>query len=658
MILVTPALTTLLSSGNDFIPNALGQAFQKLDIGQEIDVLAAVVDRIPYPAGNRLADAGLQVRGVKYGSEGVSILVGNSSAIVPDLWSPRDQTHEPETMSIEQRCSLTFTIQPSASSIVAYCSLPLWNPIVSRSVALPLANTLFQSGKTSTLFAQRWAVTEIQDENPQLLRVRHSNLEQQELQIHYDISQDQGEFQTGHFYHLTPPQIITASMGNIIRRFQVGDDPGENEPASKKLEEAISLQKWSQPGQSPPPLTEVWAQVIPRELWLNHPQLPTVGMKMIEQGHRLHRVLSGGGGWGNKQGLLALDPDSSFHKPKTEFKGVFGDGYDIEAEKREALGEVVRPGDVVRFLVLVERRHLRTKVHSKFTGSQPLMLNGPPSFHVGSIPSTIDEMPLTEDPLPETANFPDYIICKGHFGALSKTGMSIELKTHGPGGATFHGARKVGLVVQTKVPSMTSYEVYRYGSRIVEAIGKQPPGFPILILNRSASRSLSPLSSASVSPLVQLLPSKQSATVVAEKPQEKLIRPLIRKKAYNFPIKQKTPGRESRQEPQLPKPNPQYLKNHRNDSPVMHIHLKLQKPHPDQRAPSENNPSPSSPSPVPDISDDSSEVTSFLREVEAKGEARAVEADKYFGSGDSTTDGEVDEFTAKVHPNDGAGSNK
>ncbi|KAL9120058.1 MAG: hypothetical protein Q9187_003387 [Circinaria calcarea] len=579
VLFVTPALTALLSNANGFIPNVLPQAFQDLATGQEIDVLAAVVDQISYPPRVRLLGSGLGGDGLKYGSEGVSMLVGNSGAMAPDLWSPRDQICERETMSIEQRCSLTFITQPPTNAAtVRKASGFLWKPVVSRSVELPLANTLFQSGKTSTFFAQRWVVTETQYGKPRLKRVKHSILHQQNLKFTHQVGIGQGAFHTSLYDYLTPPQIVTASMGNIIRRFQVGDDAGKDEPASTKLEEAMSLRRGD--SESLPFMSEVWAQVIPRELWSSHPRPLPAGVEMTNQGYRFHRVLSGGGGWGNKQGLLSLDPDSTFHRPGNNTNGVFGDGHDSQSEQHEAFGEVVRPGDAVRFLLFNDRRVPQDEVHSHFTGSQPLMLIGPPSFRIGTIPSTIDGLPDSGKPLNKAADMPDYIVFKGHFGALSETGMSVEIKTYGPEGETSHGAQKMGTVVQTKVPPMTTYEKYRLGPFIVEAIGKQPLGLPLIVSDKKSSRRLRRWDSPSDSPPIEPLPLKRSAAISAKKPQQTSRRHLVGKQVADLHIKPEIPGKKKGQGTLIRRLHPQHLKDNPKDSFIRSVPLQKQETYP------------------------------------------------------------------------------
>ena len=611
------------------------------------------------------------------------MLVGNSGTMAPDLWSPRDQICERETVSVEQRCSLTFTIQPPPNAATVRKTSGFCYPIVSKLVELPLANTLFQSGQTSTLFAQQWVVTETRHGKPRLKRVKHSILHQQNLELPHKGGADQGTFDHARYTLLTPPQIVTASMGNIIRRFQVGDDPGNDEPASKKLEESMSLRRGIP--ESSPFMSEVWAQVTPRELWSNHPQQLPSGVEMIKQGYRFHRVLSGGGGWGNKEGLLSLDPDSTFYRPGNNTNGVFGDGHDSKSEERKAFGEVVRPGDAVRFLSFEFKQDPQLEVYSHFTGSQPLMLIGPTSFRIGTIPSTTDKLPDTGKPLNEAANMPDYMVFKGHFGALSETGMSVEIKTYGPEGQTSHGALKLGIVTQTKVPPRTAYENYRPGVRILGAIGKQPKGLPLILsdtkspstltrqdarsdsspkeplpLKRSAAISGTKSPSRSTRRAARLdsspkepLPLKQFAAISAEKPQKLPRRPLVAKQVADLHIKPDIPGNGKGPKPLLPWPHPQHLQDDPKDSSIRSVHLEEQEAHPSQETLPKDNSFAPSPSPIPETSEDSSDVPSFLREVEAEREARMIEADEYFGSGEFSPYERVDEVDTDNGHNDG-----
>ncbi|KAI4127377.1 MAG: hypothetical protein LQ347_004629, partial [Umbilicaria vellea] len=141
-------------------------------------------------------------------------------------------------------------------------------------------------------------------------------------------------------------------MGNIIRRIQIGDTPEDIAPASKELEKSVStyLQRVS-------PVKDrvaVWTLVTPREIWVDQPQSTRgkVLFSQIEKGARLHKVLSGGGGWGGaKDGLLSLDPHSTYKQSEQASLLLIPDDGDLEAEKLAMLGDVVKPGDVVQFFI-------------------------------------------------------------------------------------------------------------------------------------------------------------------------------------------------------------------------------------------------------------------------------------------------------------------
>jgi hypothetical protein len=79
---------------------------------------------------------------------------------------------------------------------------------------------------------------------------------------------------------------------------------------------------------------------------------------LLAHGARLHRVLGGGGGWGEKQGLLSLDPHTRYSDDTSSaspFNHVLDndDGRSSSSlfeQARRRLGEVARPGDYVQFL--------------------------------------------------------------------------------------------------------------------------------------------------------------------------------------------------------------------------------------------------------------------------------------------------------------------
>ncbi|MCJ1255196.1 hypothetical protein MMC24_003012 [Lignoscripta atroalba] len=458
VVLITPSLVTLFEDGNSFIPNLLRRVFPAAEVGRVIDVLAAVVDRIPSIAGHVLVDQDSDgpEQEQTMGSEGVSIMIRGSESTAPDLWHPRNETTpEPETMSIQQRCALSFRFLPPGRSL-SRAPNKSRRPRSSTSydLELPLANTLFQNGRTSTLEAQRWVVTKFLNSTPEFLRTEQSTLPGQTLHI------DDGESHVINMdiplIPLTAPRIVANSLGNILRRFRKDDAPENTVPASEELEKVVSSVAGTK-SQSPGRL-EVWALVTPREYWISRPRKDSLLATKLENGARLHKVLSGGGGWGNKQGLLSLDPDSTFTKISSKSQHSFGNGYDLETEERETLGEVVRPGDVVQFFRQITSTTARL-VEVKST--ECLKVSTVVSTMLGCLPSTIDTMRHSAIEETDVTGQARYLFAHNHFGAMSEQGLSLSIETHGDEGSTSVGSQLLGHVVQTKLPPYSLFSSIR-----------------------------------------------------------------------------------------------------------------------------------------------------------------------------------------------------
>ena len=439
MILVTPAHLSLLEDGNAFIPDLLRQEAELSQPGQVFDVIAAVVDRIPHlhapteEHGSRSeaslsnSSAGATTRD---GSEGVSVAVLDSSSAAPGLWAMQQDSRERETMTIQQRCTLTFTI-PSSTRANTEVEKLEGQDHASRMLQLPVANTVFQNGRTATLFAQRWVLQQEHQSNVLLVPDQKVWLPQQALDLN-GLAKETSVDQSLHsnLIPITPPRTIKAAIGNIIRKVSADGSLEANTPASSELERAIT--KGIKNGSIPDQPAEVWALVKPQgyaphmgcETVKASPELDGLHQALLS-GCRLHKVLSGGGGWGEKQGLLALDPDSNYSPRQQAFQSSIEDEQDTEAEKLQALGEVVKPGDIVTFYVpsLAQTNALdlepRLGAHSSLA---PLYLI------FGSLPSTMDVMP---DLLPTktTSKETDCVILDGCFGMLSEQGMSLTVRT-------------------------------------------------------------------------------------------------------------------------------------------------------------------------------------------------------------------------------------
>ena len=420
---------------------------------------------------------------VRSGAEGFSVCILESESAAPDLWTSRDLPIGKGTVSKSKQSTLSFLLQPSQGSLEAQIKHIPPRPVAARLVQLPVANTIFHNGRASTLLAQRWVITEFHGSTtqPELRLTEEVSLPQQVLHmtdVVNDVSYQSGYSLSAPIEPITAPRIVGAAMGNIIRSIHLGDNPGGSVPASTELEKAVT--SVYQNSELQKEIIGIWALVTPREYRVGQPYVRAAGLQgLIDSGSRLHKVLSGGGGWGNKQGLLALDPDSEYTKDKETSPKVFGDGDDIEAERLEALGQVVKPGDVVSFWAHfaehVEEKTLPSinDVEGVEDAERPpnLKITTPPSIVFGTIPSTMDLIPGSEATSAEGTASPLYTLIMNHFGMFSEQGMSIKVSIIGPEDRNAMGAEKVGIVVQTKLDVPYSYvSIVEEGTKRVQSL--------------------------------------------------------------------------------------------------------------------------------------------------------------------------------------------
>ena len=487
VLFVTPSLSSLLDEGSSFLQHIFGRVFFTHKVGQDFDLLAAVVDSIPHVPIQYLqaVEAGIPSNH-GLGSDGISLLLCESGQTAPDLWSPRQESHVRESMDIQQRSTVSFLYEPPEKW--RKWASERFPPLVytAHSLELPLANTMFHNAQTSTMFAQRWTVTQNR-EQPEFSRIKQKSLTRQTLNLTKPI----GEGEISVHLPLAPitvPRRVTAAMGNIIRRIQTGDTPEDHAPASEEVEKAIHG-RFEQVG-SPEEREDVWALVTPQNIWVSQPQSTRAKtlFSSIEDGAHLHKVLSGGGGWGAKQGLLSLDPNSTYGRSEQASQLMIEDDGDLEAEKKSVLGELVKPGDVVQFFLYHQKR-IKEKQPQDPSKTQVLFnpVHGFRTTIFGTIPSTMDAM--LEPPLPtdgEKHGESPHTLIHTHFGALSEQGISLKVTTHNaqdPASSTPVGVRRLGTVVETKfdVPYarfgwVPTEQIFRRQLEHIRALPKAPAG--------------------------------------------------------------------------------------------------------------------------------------------------------------------------------------
>ncbi|KAI0431010.1 hypothetical protein F5Y09DRAFT_306031 [Xylaria sp. FL1042] len=340
---------------------------------------------------------------------GFSVLYGSIDNILPGLWAKED---------------FAGTSQ-DAASCVSFVTNPLDGNTGVLEVTLPLANTVFQNGRRSTLHASRWDVS---DEGSVALRTRDQKIAQRIAAKGDSVDHTCSMIS---LLPLTPPRRIVASLGNIVRQVEVD---GSATPASKELEAIIPKifeERTQREPNAPPRPIGVWCWVIPPHV-METKKFDTLNLfkagasqteediilgseeissDLLSSGCRLHKILSGGGGWGLKQGLLSLDPETSFSLPGQDNEMEMFIKSFKERNIAQPTSGLATPGSSLLFCV-----------EPRATGTEALStqrLAQTKAWHFGVAPNT--------DYNPSAGSHPDSVeIIDGHFGISSATGLYLR----------------------------------------------------------------------------------------------------------------------------------------------------------------------------------------------------------------------------------------
>ncbi|KAG0650596.1 hypothetical protein D0Z07_2574 [Hyphodiscus hymeniophilus] len=405
----------------------------------ELDVVCACVDGlspnvkwIPYAVGHRA-------------SEGFSILQGRTADLLPDLWDSESSTI---TKSPTMTASLTFA-KPTDSRKTS----------TETQIVLPLANTLFSNGRHSTLLVSKWRAW------PDSF-VKMRTLEKDSQTIHaFDILRNVPPPSIRvSATPITPARRIASGLGNIVKQIDFGEQGWG--PASRELE--TNIDDYLAQTQREKSTIAVWALIVPKDLpkppprfnllddadqvkanWQSLLPNPEFIGYWLRRGAKFCRVLSGGGGWGVKQGLLSLDPQTTFAMIK-EARFDFSNG-SLEEQQNSALGTIAEVDSLIQFFV-----------------ANTTTPEAPPPMHpvhggvwrrttvIGTVPSTIDDQRMDESP---SSGKDKFIYLSGHFGAVSESGMFLRILPR-KGAATSGDEIKKDPSLHTKIDLPYSY-VYK-----------------------------------------------------------------------------------------------------------------------------------------------------------------------------------------------------
>lgn len=345
----------------------------------------AVVDRLPFPDGKSSGCPGISL----------SLTVWSRKAFHADQRARKSTSEGPYKEIAEPKWA-----PPHIATKIH--SLDKNGEQNTLKLLLRPANTLFLNGLQSTMFVEFWVRHREPVHGPKCSRQggRHYV---QSLSFGYV---PQSSTLTVPLQRLTEAREISISMGNVISKL-VGKVDSEPTSASLELEEKVSVFMKSTDVTNG--TLNVFALIVPKS-WppnksqegpavpahflgyqksmgthdADHQEQPTLDYirLAISKGAHLHKVTSGGGGWGKKQGLLSLEPAM----------GLGSEEHDLNSLQASDLGElsgvpgsiwaqhsseIARAGDTVEFFgilwskegeeALVRQESLRTALKAPDT---------------------------------------------------------------------------------------------------------------------------------------------------------------------------------------------------------------------------------------------------------------------------------------------------
>lgn len=313
--------------------------------------VAAIIDKIPNPSTPTRGSPVLN----KLEYEGLSLLVVDQESIHGKAVPPRrfgGPANEESDLLVSVRDRQTS--QDTTGT--------------AHQVGLRLANTVFVNGKESTLFGMRWtrdATTNAYTPNNTIDLTSCAVTSTPSTRVSPRLSLP--------LYPIGERRKVIASMGNILRQISKSSDSSSNEaiPASTDLEK--DLPRYIKEHNIMDQRVSVWALVENQNITAADNNLPTQDylIQSLRQGGKLHRVVSGGGGWGKKAGLLSLDPEIGFSASAQRdalvgLDQLFDSSADAElglppflekalvGEDLSLLSQVATAGDFIQFFVSVD----------------------------------------------------------------------------------------------------------------------------------------------------------------------------------------------------------------------------------------------------------------------------------------------------------------
>lgn len=217
--------------------------------------------------------------------EGLSIHLGLRKNLLPYLWASTSTEDAPPTKP--QRADS----EPSSTLSILLPRQRKSDKDARITLTLPLANTMFQNGRRSTLLVSEWAQADGPHMSPFKL-VRMAEKRNQVIDLPPTPNQDKVTIRLP-VSPITQPRKVLEGLGNILARIEINGEPS---PASKELQANITRLLQARGALSPPDSGSgrpgVWALVYPKHMFFNGENLirfnMTIGARYL--GTALHKL--------------------------------------------------------------------------------------------------------------------------------------------------------------------------------------------------------------------------------------------------------------------------------------------------------------------------------------------------------------------------------
>jgi hypothetical protein len=438
IFLVTPSFAPWLVNDHAFLEKAVrraySNAFTEASAPFEVQALCAVVDKLP--AGKTLPGAGSIEESVAHTNIQRLAEGGGFEGIA--------YTALPATASV----SSSSPKSPDKGAIDFIVSRK--DPTYSDTWRLPLANTVFQTGTPTTMFLSTW---KLEPKTETLALDKKMNITHHGVQMFASEMRSRQTHSTLRIplLPLTDVRVVEGCMGNIIRR--VIGPQNESMTASSELEKVVP-RFFKARGEAVQPTT-AWALVLPKtkirrqyaktmqllgrrllkeekgtpinetsweRLWQHGGGRHTLVTSALMKGARLHRILSGGGGWGKKAGLLSLDPVPVSEEVPIRMEDATSTS-DGPGDFSSALTPVVKEGEAIQFFISPAPSR-PVEEHNELELLNSLPKNGSSGLELGTVPSTIDSIPGGSWQQ-VGSNSGHLVVFKNSFGALTEGGLTL-----------------------------------------------------------------------------------------------------------------------------------------------------------------------------------------------------------------------------------------